>query len=201
MWEFVDKVVYINLNKRGDRNKKMQKVLAMFGDKVIRLSAIETTPGYIGCLQSHIAVLTNANGWRNVLIMEDDVEWNNFEAGYKIVEKLAMNPYDVIHFGPSAVTMGPDYRLLSGQAASSYLVNGPYINVLLNCYKTALPHLIQTNNEATYGADQCWKPLMLSDRWYAPLPVLMYQRPDYSDIRGYFQDHRHYFNRACALAD
>lgn len=195
MWEFVDKVVYINLDKRGDRDNKIRKVLATFGDKVIRMSAIETTPGYIGCLQSHITVLNDAksNGWRNVLIMEDDVEWNNFEAGYKIVEKLAMNPYDVIHFGPSKATMGDNNRLLSCQTTSSYLVNGPYINVLLDCYKTALPNLIQTDDEATYGSDQCWKPLMLSDRWYAPLPVLMYQIPDYSNIRRYFQDHRRYW--------
>jgi len=196
MWEFVDKVVYINLDKRTDRDKRTREVLATFGNKVIRMSAIETSPGYIGCLQSHIAVLNAAkyHGWKNVLVMEDDVEWNNFEAGYQLVESLAAKDYDVIHFGPSAARIMPvTYRLVTGQTTSSYLVNGHYIDILLDCYKTALPLLIQSGNEGAYGADQCWKPLMLVGKWYAPLPALMYQRPDFSDIRGVHQDHREFW--------
>lgn len=196
MWEFVDKVVYINLDRRTDRDEHIRKVLAPFGDKVIRMSAIETTPGFVGCLQSHIAVLKAAkhHGWKNVLVMEDDVEWNEVDIGYPIVERLAAAPYNVIHFGPSAANIVPTtYQLLDGQTTSSYLVNGHYIDTLLKCYTSALPPLKQTLDECTYGSDQCWKVLMRQGGWFAPLPALMYQRPDHSDIRGGFQDHRHYW--------
>lgn len=196
MWEFIDKVVYINLDSRTDRDERIRNVLQTFGNKVIRMSAIKTSPGFVGCLQSHIAVLKAAkyNKWKNVLVMEDDVEWNEFETGYAIVERLASAPYDVIHFGPSAAKIVPEtYRLLDGQTTSSYLVNGHYIDTLLNCYLAALPPLMQTLDECTYGSDQCWKKLMKHGGWFAPIPALMYQRPDHSDIRGHFQDHRHYW--------
>lgn len=196
MWEFVDKVVYINLDRRTDRDEHIRKVLAQFGDKVTRMSAVETTPGFVGCLMSHIAVLNAAKhyGWKNVLIIEDDAEWNQFETGYAIVEKLAAAPYNVIHFGPSAPNIVREtYQLLDGQTTSSYLVNGHYITTLLDCYNEALPLLKQTLDECTYGSDQCWKKLMRTGGWFAPIPALMYQRPDHSDIRGRFQDHREYW--------
>jgi len=197
MWEFVDKVVYINLDKRTDRDAHIREVLSQFGNKVIRMSAVETNPGFIGCLKSHIAVLREAKHykWANVLVMEDDVEWNAFDVAYPIVEKLASQPYNVIHLGPSVpVMVEGTYQLLDGQTTSSYLVNGHYINTLLACYVDALPKLIKTHNEAVYGSDQCWKPLMKQGGWFAPSPALMYQAPGYSDIRQRFQDHREFWN-------
>jgi glycosyl transferase family 25 len=193
MWEFVDKVVYINLDKRKDRDERTREVLACFGSKVIRMAAVETSPGFIGCLQSHIAVLRAAiaHRWENVLVVEDDIEWNDFDAGYDRVKKLAAKRYDVIHFGPTTERIGPEVnKLISGQTTTAYLINRDYIPTLLQCYESALPLLIATHDESKYGADQCWKPLMLTGAWYAPIPVLTYQRPDFSDIRQRYQDHR-----------
>ena len=192
MWEFVDKVVYINLDKRTDRDTRIREVLSPFGNKVIRMSAVETSPGFIGCLKSHIAVLSAAKHykWRNVLVMEDDAEWNEFDTAYPIVEKLASRPYNVIHFGPSLpVMIESTYQLLDGQTTSSYLVNGHYIDTLLACYKDALPKLIETHNESLYGSDQCWKVLMRQGGWFAPVPILMYQKPGFSDICSTYKDH------------
>jgi glycosyl transferase family 25 len=197
MWEFVDKVVYINLDKRTDRDTRIRQVLLPFGNKVTRLAAIESTPGFIGCLKSHIAVLSYAKhyNWRNVLVIEDDVEWNEFDTTYPIVEKLASQPYNVIHLGPSSPLINKEtYELYDGQTTSSYLVNGHYIDTLLTCYKEALPKLVQTHDESLYGSDQCWKKLMKQGGWFAPTPSLMYQAPGYSDIRDRFQDHRKYWN-------
>jgi glycosyl transferase family 25 len=203
MWEFVDHVVYINLDRRTDRDTRVREVLAQFANKVIRLSAIERTPGFIGCLESHIAVLNAAKHykWRNVLVVEDDVEWNEFDTAYPIVEKLASQPYNVIHFGPSVPLINKEtYELYDGQTTSSYLVNGHYIDTLLTCYKEALPNLVQTHNESLYGSDQCWKKLMKQGGWFAPNPALMYQAPGHSDIRNRFQDHREYWNLSLATA-
>ena len=195
MWEFVDKVVYINLDKRKDRDERTRQVLSCFGNKVIRMTAVETSPGFIGCLQSHIGVLKAAiaHRWKNVLVVEDDIEWNDFDAGYERVKNIACTKrYDVIHFGPTAERIMPNSnRLVSGQTTTAYLINGPYIPTLLDCYEKALPALIATHDEFKYGADQCWKPLMLTGGWYAPIPVLTYQRADFSDIRQQYQDHRH----------
>jgi glycosyl transferase family 25 len=195
MWEFVDKVVYINLDKRTDRRADMERMLSSFGSKVVRYAAHETNPGFVGCMQSHVGVLELAlrSGWKNVLIFEDDVAWHNFHEGYVLAEHLASQPYDVIHFGPSQSNRDVKYdkstmRLYDGQSASGYLVNNHYIQKLLDHNRVGLSNLINTNDESLFGADQWWKSLMRQDNWYAILPVLVYQKPGFSDIRRAYHD-------------
>lgn len=81
-WQTIDKVVYINLNKRKDRRVRIARQLKAIGvprEKIVRFEAIEEAPGYIGCIKSHILVLQMAqqNGWKNVLILEDDMVFHD----------------------------------------------------------------------------------------------------------------------------
>jgi hypothetical protein len=45
MFEFVDKIVYINLEHRTDRRAQIEEVLKDVSDKVIRFNAIKETHG------------------------------------------------------------------------------------------------------------------------------------------------------------
>ena len=38
-WNFIDKVVYINLERSTERNEHMKEFVKPFGDKVIRFNA------------------------------------------------------------------------------------------------------------------------------------------------------------------
>jgi len=71
----IDKIIYINLDKRIDRRTDIEKELNDFGLEYERFQAIET-PGFgiLGCGQSHLAVLKLAKerGYKNILIFEDD---------------------------------------------------------------------------------------------------------------------------------
>lgn len=71
----IDKIIYINLNKRIDRRTDIEKDLNDFNLEYERFEAIET-PGFgiLGCGQSHLAVLKLAKerGYKNILIFEDD---------------------------------------------------------------------------------------------------------------------------------
>jgi glycosyl transferase family 25 len=197
MWEFLDKVIYINLDKRKDRNERMIEMTKTFGDKVIRFSAIEDSPGYLGCSQSHIKVLEMVieNNWGNVLIMEDDVEWNKFERNYTRLDFLArMFPYDVILLGGVCVYKHPNDRLISSQTACGYLVNKTYCSRLLENFKEGYNLLKQTNNYVLYALDQYWKNLQKTDNWYILAdPCMIYQKPDYSDIEKTYVDYRSAF--------
>jgi GR25 family glycosyltransferase involved in LPS biosynthesis len=56
-WSFLDKVVYINLERSPERNERMKEVLKPFGDKVIRFNAIDMPDkGWLGCTRSHVRV-------------------------------------------------------------------------------------------------------------------------------------------------
>lgn len=197
-WSFIDKVVYINLDHRTDRNEHMQKMTATFGNKCSRFSAIRTSYGAIGCTMSHIQVLKMAvqEKWKNVLILEDDAEWNKFDQGYSILKQLATNPYDVILLGGSCVSCNPvTYKLYSSQTTTAYLVNSHYFQTLIDNFTQSLHGLISDKSaHETYAVDMYWKRLQQRDNWFIVHPPLIYQRPDYSDITLSNVDYRSLMN-------
>ena len=103
---FVDKIVYINLAQRKDRDQHIRAQLKQVGipdNKIVRFDAIKHDRGQIGCTLSHIAVLKMAirEGWSNMLVLEDDALWSSFESGYKIfLESWAS--HDVVVLGGTA---------------------------------------------------------------------------------------------------
>jgi len=185
MFEFVDKVVYINLAHRTDRKEQIEEVLKVIpSEKVLRFDAIKQPHGGVGCSMSHIAVLEMAQreGWKNYLVVEDDAVWNNFEESYALLEKLIKNPYDVIVLGLANGKYTPEYKVLSSQTATAYIVNSNYYPVLLDNFKEGLMYFIQTRRYDIFAIDQYWKRIQPRDTWYATVPSLMVQRPGYSDI-------------------
>lgn len=192
MWEFVDKVVYINLNERTDRNTHMVRMTKAFGDKVIRFPAIRHSPGNIGCTKSHIAILKMAieNGWNNVLILEDDSEWNEYYLGYSKLAKIVQSHYDVILLGGTSVSYYPDsLRLASAQTTTAYMVNRQYMPTLLANFEEGLSNLIDSGNGPAHAIDMYWKQLQSRDTWYIVVPSLVYQMPGYSDIENATMDY------------
>jgi glycosyl transferase family 25 len=196
MFEFVEKIVYINLDHRTDRKKEIEEVLKDVSDKVIRFNAIKDVHGGIGCTKSHIAVLEMAirEGWKNYLVVEDDAIWNKFEIGYPKLQQLVMNPYDVIVLGSVFARCNPNYKIFSCQTTTSYLVNSHYYQTLLSNFKEGLNGFVQTGQYSTYAIDQFWKRIQPLGNWYAVLPSLMIQRPGYSDIEKMNIDNGIYFS-------
>ena len=93
MWEFLDKVIYINLDHREDRRKIMEKLCIdarIPEEKVLRFSAIKHQHGIVGAALSHISVLKLAKEqrYKRILILEDDMEFVDFETNYLKLEKL-----------------------------------------------------------------------------------------------------------------
>ena len=193
-WSFIDKVVYINLDQRPDRDAHMKRMTRCFSDNVIRFSAIQDTPGSVGCSKSHIAVLEMAinHKWKNILILEDDAVWNKVEQGYASLRNLASTDYDVIVLGGTFVNRDAN-KLRSCKTTVGYLVNSTYYSTLLANFKEGLESLIQTNNHETSAVDTYWNKLQATDNWFIVAPCLVYQRPDYSDICHGFQDYRSLF--------
>jgi glycosyl transferase family 25 len=193
-WSFIDKVIYINLDSRTDRRINMDRVTSVFGDnKVIRLPAIKHQKGYIGCAQSHITALeiAIAKQWKNVLILEDDVEWNDDTSGYQTLKTLVSRKYDVIMLGGGSANFNTiTYKLTSAQCTSSYLVNNTYYNKLLNSFKKSVHGMVTTDDSRTYAIDMYWKHIQPLDYWYFISPCLLYQLAGYSDVENQFVDYR-----------
>jgi glycosyl transferase family 25 len=180
----IDKIVYINLDNRLDRREQIEEELQVFSpDKVQRFSAIKHDNGAIGCTMSHIAVLEMAirEGWKNVLIVEDDMAWKNYDNGVEILNKLVKSKYDVIMLGGYSINYNTEtHKLISAQTTTSYIVNEHYYGKLLNNFKEGLIKFQISKVAKEHAIDQYWKTLQVKDNWY--IVELCIQRPSYSDI-------------------
>ena len=189
MFEEIDKVVYINLEERTDRKNQVEKELSIFPpEKVIRFNAIRQQNGAIGASMSHIAAIELAvkNEWKNVLIVEDDMIWNQFEIGYPIYKKLVSNPFDVMFLGSACVQYEPEtYRAKYVSTGTAYLVNNHYYQTLLETFKEGLEKFINDQSKhSLYALDRIWMKLIERDNWFVIQPTLCIQKPGYSDIEN-----------------
>ena len=90
---------------------------------------------------SHIAVLQMAihNDWKNVLVLEDDADWNQYDQGYEKLLQLMNKPYDVIMLGAAFSTIDAQTsRITSGSTTTAYLVNNHYFKTQASNFEQAL---------------------------------------------------------------
>lgn len=189
----IDKIFYINLDRRTDRRQQIEEELQKFGLEGERYSAIHTPEaGIVGCGYSHLNVLKLAKerGYKNVLILEDDFE---FVVSKETVENKfqqffdANIAYDVLlisHIIQKSEEV-PEYpflrKIIDGQTASGYLVNQSYYDVLIGLYEWAIPLLESTGEHWTYANDLVWKRLQPNGHWFYFTERLGVQRLSYSD--------------------
>jgi len=186
MFEFIEKVVYINLQHRTDRRQEIESELSIFpSDKILRFNAIQENFGALGCTKSHIAVLEMAisEGWSNYLVIEDDGMWSSFDISYPILESLSKNLYDVIVLGAIAPVYDRcTYKLKKSRTTTSFLVNKHYYITLLQNFKDGARKLTSTRLRFMYAIDMYWQRIQARDNWYLVAPALVVQRASYSDI-------------------
>jgi glycosyl transferase family 25 len=192
MSKYIDKIFYINLDKRTDRRNEIEEELLRFGLEGERYSAIYTPEsGIVGCGYSHLNVLKLARdrGYNNVLILEDDFQFivskEEFEEEMTRFFKCKKH-YDVLMLSyivqETAETEFPFLgKVLNGQTASGYLINKHYINILIELYEWAIPLLQQTNHHWLYANDHVWKRLQPPHHWFYLKKRIGKQRESYSD--------------------
>jgi GR25 family glycosyltransferase involved in LPS biosynthesis len=191
MWDFVDKFIYINLDHRQDRRDIMSKFFEEGQiplEKVVRFPAIKRSHGALGCLESHTEVLKLAKkeGWKNILILEDDMEWIQFKEGYsRLVEFTKLPDWNVI------LLVGWYYeykfpRIYFSNNSGAYLVNQAYRDTLLKNREVSLhklKHGVGFNyKNSKYNSDVYWCELMKKDVWYGLHPCICRQVDGFSDI-------------------
>jgi GR25 family glycosyltransferase involved in LPS biosynthesis len=150
--------------------------------------------GLLGYVRSHAFALKTAikNNWNNILIIDDNAIWNNYDESYKVLEKIVKdNPnYDVITLGNKNADLDPNtFKLKSGDSISGYLVNGKYLKKLYDIFnysedslRSSSLNLIKNSKlrnekrkelETEYSPDNLWKKLQKEDNWFIVNPALM----------------------------
>lgn len=196
----VDKIFYINLDKREDRNEQIRQQLKNIGvdldTDVERYSAIyDSKNGHIGCAKSHRNVIDIASerGYERVLVFEDDIIFTDNEAIKKVNHVLdgLKNNWDVIQLAIGHKRTIPldqqnyDFdvsgiaRVEFGTAPAGYIVNksiykqlrGIINEAIINMEKEAQEYE-ERRFETRYAFDQYWGDLQKSSKWYVFQPTL-----------------------------
>jgi hypothetical protein len=190
---YIAHIIYINLDKRTDRNESIQKQLAIFDqNKITRMSAVNNPENpIVGCATSHLNAIKMArtNNYPNVLILEDDAVWENVKRGYNSFKKLIENPYDVIMLSGTYKNYDKNtYKVKSAQSAASYLINSSYYNKFINSIEYALAEPNSDKN-----IDVIYTHIQKQDNWFIVIPALMIQTKSTSNIQKQEVNYRNLF--------
>ena len=177
MSNYIEKVIYINLDKHIEKRYVIENQLKYFNLNFKRFPAVNILEDGIGCAQSHLAVLKMARDrkYKNVLILEDDILFtvSKEEFNYSI-SKLFSTIFDfdvcMLAYNLQKAEVYIEYPFLlkniEAQTASAYLVNHTMYDKLIELYEEANVSLEQTRQHWIYANDQIWKPLQLTHKWY-----------------------------------
>jgi glycosyl transferase family 25 len=193
MSKYIDRIIYINLEYRKDRKEEIETELQKYDllDKSERFEGFHIPEqGILGCSKSHLAVLKLAKerGYKHVLILEDDFHFlvnkeeferqltSFFESGLKY--DVCMLSYNLLNENKEPILECPSlvYRIVNSQTASGYMVNGDYLDTLIELYEWSCPLLEETKEHWNYANDQCWKELQKKNKWFNFIEIIGKQR-------------------------
>jgi len=181
---YVKHIIYINLDKRTNRNERMSTQLTIFDkEKIHRISGVnDAINRVVGCATSHLNALKMArdNKYPNVLILEDDAVWANVKEAYPVFKMLAEKPYDVITLGGTYNDYDKNtYRVKHALSAASYLVNSSYYDKIITHIENQL-NVVDSDKHP----DMMYTILQKTDNWFIVMPALMIQGESMSNLQG-----------------
>tara|TARA_Y100000748_G_scaffold237328_1_gene201360 strand:+ start:15101 stop:16681 length:1581 start_codon:yes stop_codon:yes gene_type:complete len=187
----IEGVLYINLAHREDRRlhiEKELKNLETICKTTERIDAVKHKIGAKGCAKSHIKALNRAKtqGWKNVLIVEDDVIFRK-DAALSIAYAMHSHDFDVLLvagniYSASKLDIDGLSKAVKVQTTACYLVKADYYDKLIASYTKSSKNLTHKTKAPQWAIDKHWFKLQKRHNWLVFNPTLAYQRPDYSDI-------------------
>jgi len=190
MNDFFDHIYCINLDKRTDRWEECQQQFKKHNLLVERFSAIDGSkinnptklmPGEYGILSTHIELIKDAKkkGYKNILILEDDVEFiDNLNDMFNLMKEQIPNDWVMLylsgnHVGGCLQISENMFKIFHSYAIHSFAIKSELFDLIINGlpkYKKAV--------DIFYAELQSLFPS------YVIRPHLAWQRESFSDIQG-----------------
>ena len=191
---------YINLESRKDRRALIEAELARTGvccaERVDAVSFPKKDRtnrwGLMGCAVSHMRALASTRA-PVAFVLEDDALFQRqpplieLETPSFLWHVLLFAYNGRVDNARCVVAHGNRWcRVFDAQTASMYAVRKTYIPQLLHVLNESFRGLSLGKPVPEFANDQKWKELQKKDGhfWYAAVPRIGIQRPNYSDIEG-----------------
>jgi glycosyl transferase family 25 len=193
----IDKFVYINLDKRPDRNEHILKELARFGipeEKILRIPAVESEKGAYGCAMSHMkaAEAMKLSGDKVWCILEDDHYFTKTREETDTIVNIFLDnsEYDVF-LGCFCALRGYDLsnkilrRATKSCITSFYIVKNNVCDALIASNKQSARTLDpKYKKRKGTPCDMMWDHIMKVFYFVAPYKVYGSQILNHSDIKN-----------------
>lgn len=212
IFDHIDHIYYINLDKRVDRRAHVENELRAFDptlERTTRFSAIEyagdfahvneRVHGAIGCSMSHIAVskMCREKGHKNVLIVEDDFKLNVSMEEFSSLMAHFFNTVKSYYFLLLGTTKYPNvpfnfkvervdeciYNVVYSDCTTGYIINESVYDDWIREAEEKTDSLIMSGNLA-YSIDGVWNKYKDMQRYTFNdgMKHVAVQIPGYSDI-------------------
>jgi len=201
---FFEKIYCINIDRRTDRWEKCLLEFNKHNITVERFSAVDGNItnhnlGYpydnelAGAL-SHLNIIKKAKelNLKNVLILEDDVEFNeNINETFDSFIKQIPEDWDSINFGGNHTRgfshLSPNIiKTIRSYALHAYGLNSKSYDFIISYLEEKINNVI-TNGKSvinvSVAADFFMADLQINNKFYCFFPHIAWQKDDYSDIQ------------------
>lgn len=202
MFDNFEKIFVVNLAQRVDRRRETEVELGRTGGlRAEFFPAIRPESagkfgsiGEHGCFMSHFTLLKNSIGLKNLLILEDDINFSKqFARNSNLVDLLPLN-WDIFYGGYNQL---PDRRQLPAQTGlvevegstefigtHCYAVNGPTIPKLVKAYELFLSRERGHKDGGPMPVDGAMNLArnQLNLRTFVAIPPLAFQRSSRTDV-------------------
>jgi GR25 family glycosyltransferase involved in LPS biosynthesis len=193
--KYFDKIYYINLEKRKDRNQECVNELQKNNIIAKRFTAIDGklivnanwnySLGALGCLQSHLEIIKEAknNKYNSILILEDDVVFkDNLENNFKQYYAQLNKEWDILYLsGNYNKHIQNSFEKITDNIIKCNLTYTTHCYAIKN---TIYDILIDILNKATKPIDVEYAKIQKNLNCYAFYPGISTQREGYSDIEN-----------------
>jgi len=201
----IDKFVYINLDKRKDRNEHILNELKRFEipeEKIIRISAVESSKGAYGCAMSHVKAMELFKEHPDEVwcILEDDHYFTQNQEDTDFIVNMFLDDenYDVF-LGCFCNLKGSDLpggylrRATQSSMTSFYIAKYNVCHALLASHKQSARSLNpEFGRSKGVPCDFMWEHLMKVFVFVAPYKAFGSQILNYSDIRNRIMNYTNY---------
>lgn len=202
----IDKIFYINLEKRTDRRVEIENELIHKFNYISaeRFIGIPYEQGIYGCTMSHICLFRKMieNNWDTMMVFEDDAQLltDRVSIDSHIHMFLKDDQLDILCIGNSCGDNKPYNELMNRcfntQTTSCYVIKKKFVKALLECYffdlskALTLPENSQELEKHIGYIDTAWFPLQYTRYFMMPKIRQVLQRPSYSDIQHKMTDYK-----------
>lgn len=193
---FFEHIYCINLDRRPDRWERCQTEFAKFGiegverfsatDGQLHTAAPRLARGAYGVLDTHRRILSNAmqNGYSNILILEDDVAFNdNFNEYFEEIESQVPDDWDILYLGSNIQNWQP-----RPVTKNIHIAFGVLALHSVGIAGKAYSNILRSLDELT-PVDVQYARLAMWLKMYNVIPRMTYQQPGWSDIEQMHVDY------------